>query len=104
MLDSGPCGTIGVCTFFVMDILQSTHRAPASLKTRLGDGPTGQVMLSTNDIEAGFEQNQRFCAAFVDIAAAHDNVWLRGLHPKLRRMLPDRHMVLFVMELFTVNK
>ena len=85
------------------DILQSTHRAPAALKTRLGDGQTDQVMLPTNDIEAAFEQNQRFCAAFVDLAAAYDNVWLRGLHLKRRRMLPDRHMVLFVMELFTVK-
>ena len=51
----------------------------------------------TEDIEARFEQNQNVGVALVDRTAAYDTVWLRGLHLKLLRMLPDRHMVSFVM-------
>ena len=59
------------------------------------------VTLLTDDIEVGFEHNQKVGVALVDLTAAYDTVWLRGLHLKLLRMLPDRHMVSFVMELLT---
>jgi len=36
---------------------------------------------------------------FVDLTAAYDTVWHRGLTCKLLRLLPDRHMVSFIMEL-----
>ena len=36
---------------------------------------------------------------FVDLTAAYDTVWHRGLTCKLLRLLPDRHMVHMVMEL-----
>ena len=35
---------------------------------------------------------------FVDLAAAYDTVWHRGLTCKLLRFLPDRHMVHMIME------
>ena len=36
---------------------------------------------------------------FVDLTAAHDTVWHRGLTCKLLRLLPDKHMVRMIMEL-----
>ena len=62
---------------------------------------TDQVTLLIDYIEAGFEINQKVGVALVDLTAAYDTVWLRGLHLQLLRMLPDRHMVSFVMELLT---
>ena len=66
----------------------------------MGDQQPTRFLL-TDDIEAGFEHNQNVGVALVDLTAAYDTVWLRGLHLKLLRMLPDRHMVSFVMELLT---
>ena len=68
---------------------------------RHGRSTTDQVTLLTDDIGAGFELYQKVGIALVDLTAAYDTVWLRGLHLKLLRMLPDRHMVSFVMELLT---
>ena len=44
----------------------------------------------------------------LDLSAAYDTVWFRGLHLKLLQMIPDRHMVKFIMEMlynrsFTLN-
>ena len=36
---------------------------------------------------------------FVDLTAAYDTVWHRGLFCKLLRLLPDKHMVSMIMEL-----
>ena len=36
---------------------------------------------------------------FVDLRAAYDTVWHRGLSCKLLRLLPDRHMVHLIMEM-----
>jgi len=36
---------------------------------------------------------------FVDLTAAYDTVWHRGLTCKLLRLLPDRHMVHMIMEM-----
>ena len=74
---------------------------PEQAGFRHGRSTTDQVTLLTDDIEAGFEHNQKVGVAHVDLTAAYDTVWLRGLHLKLLRMLPDRHMVSFVMELLT---
>ena len=74
---------------------------PEQAGFRHGRSKTDQVTLLTDDIEAGFELNQKVGVALVDLTAAYGTVWLRGLHLKLLRMLPDRHMVSFVMELLT---
>jgi len=37
---------------------------------------------------------------FVDFTAAYDTVWHRGLTCKLLRLLPDRHMLHMIMEMF----
>ena len=38
-------------------------------------------------------------AVFLDLNAAYDTVWHRGLVCKLLRLLPDRHMISMIMEL-----
>ena len=38
---------------------------------------------------------------FLDLTAAYDTVWHRGLHLKLLRTIPDRHMVRFIMEMLS---
>ena len=38
---------------------------------------------------------------FLDLTAAYDTIWHRGLHLKLLRIIPDRHMVGFIMEMLS---
>ena len=51
-----------------------------------------QVVLLTQNIEDSFEAKKKAGAVFVDLAAAYDTVWHRGLTCKLLRLLPDKHM------------
>ena len=60
-----------------------------------------QVTLLTQDIEDCFEAKETAGAVLVDLTAAYDTVWHRGLTLKLLRMLPDRHMVHFIVELIS---
>ena len=55
-------------------------------------------MLTLN-IEDSFEANKKTVAMFVDLTAAYDTVWHRGLTCKLLRLLPDKHMVWMIIEL-----
>ena len=65
----------------------------------LRPGPTtlDQVAKLTSDIEQAFDGNLKGGAVFVDLTAAYDTVWCRGLILKLLRMLPNR----FISELIT---
>ena len=58
-----------------------------------------QVVLLTQNIKDCFEAKKKAGAEFVDLTAAYDTVWHRGLTCKLLRLLPDRHMVRMIMEL-----
>ena len=58
-----------------------------------------QVVLLTQNVEDSFEAKKKAGAAFVDLTAAYDTVWHRGLTCKLLRLLPDKHMVRIIMEL-----
>ena len=58
-----------------------------------------QVILLTQNIEDSFEAKKKAGAAFVNLTAAYDTVWHRGLTCKLLRLLPDKHMVKMIMEL-----
>ena len=60
---------------------------------------TDQVVLLTQNIEDSFEAKKKAGAVFVDLTAAYDTVWHRGLICKLLRLLPDKHMVKMIMEL-----
>jgi len=58
-----------------------------------GRSAVDQVPLLTQDIEDSFSGKMRAGAVFVDLTAADDTVWPRGLTCKLLRLLHDRHMV-----------
>ena len=58
-----------------------------------------QVTLLTQDIEDSFSAKKKAGAVFVDLTAAYDTVWHRGLTWKLLRFLPARHMVRMIMEM-----
>ena len=66
---------------------------------RHGRSTVDQVTLLTQDIEDSFSAKRKAGAVFVDLTAAYDTVWHRGLTCKLLRLLPDRHMVRMIMEL-----
>ena len=44
-------------------------------------------------------QKKKAGAVFVDLTAAYDTVWHRGLTCKLLRLLPDKHMISMIKEL-----
>ena len=58
-----------------------------------------QVVLLAESIEDSFEAKKKAGAVLVNLAAAYDTVWHRGLICKLLRLLPDKHMVPMIMEL-----
>ena len=58
-----------------------------------------QVVLLTQNIEDSFEAKKKAGAVFINLTAAYDTVWDRGLTCKLLRLLPDKHMVRMIMEL-----
>ena len=66
---------------------------------RLGKSTVDQVVLPTQNIEDSFEAKKKAGAVFIDLTAAYDTVWHRGLTCKLLRLLPDKHMVKMIMEL-----
>ena len=68
---------------------------------RPGRSTLDQVAKLTSDIEQAFDGNLKGGAVFVDLTAAYDTVWCRGLILKLLRMLPNRHMVRFISELIS---
>ena len=66
---------------------------------RRGKSTVDQVVLLTQNIEICFEAKKKAGAVFVNLTAAYDTVWHRGLTCKLLRLLPDKHMVRMIMEL-----
>ena len=63
-----------------------------------GRSAVAQVTLLTHDIKDSLSAKKKAVAVFVDLTAAYDTVWHRGLICKLLRFLPDRHMIHMVME------
>ena len=59
---------------------------------RRGKSAVDQVVLLTQNIEDSFEAKRKAGAVIVDLTAAYDTVWHRGLTCKLLRLLPDKHM------------
>ena len=64
-----------------------------------GRSTLDETVLLTQHIEDSFETKKKAGAVFVDLTAAYDTVWHRGLSCKLLRLLPDKHMVQMIMEL-----
>ena len=58
-----------------------------------------QTVLLTQNIGDLFEAKKKVGAVFVDLTAAYDTVWHRGLTCKLLTLLPNKHMVRMIMEL-----
>ena len=65
---------------------------------RRGRSAVDQVTLLTQD---SFQNNEKAGVVFLDLTAAYDTVWHRGLHLKLLRIIPDRHIVDFIMEMLS---
>jgi len=57
-----------------------------------------QVTLLTQDIEDSLSATKKAGAVFVDLTAAYE--WHRGLAWKQLRLLPDRHMVHMIMDMY----
>ena len=66
---------------------------------RRGKSTVDQVVLLTQNIEDSFEAKKKAGPVFINLTAAYDTVWHRGLTCKLLRLLPDKHMVRMIMEL-----
>ena len=66
---------------------------------RRGKSIVDQAVLLTQNIEDSFEAKKKAGAVFIDLTAAYDTVWHRGLTCKLLRLLPDKNMVKMIMEL-----
>ena len=66
---------------------------------RHGRSAIDLVTLLTQDIEDSFSTKKKAGAVFVDLTAAYDTVWHRGLTCKLLLYLPGRHMVHMIMEM-----
>ena len=60
-----------------------------------------QVTLLTRDIEDCFEAKETAGADLVDLTAAYNIMWHRRLTLKLLRMLTDRHIVQFIVEMIS---
>ena len=74
-----------------------------SLESRLGSDGEGQpwirlfCSLKTRGIRLRLQKNVG--AVFVDLTAAYDTVWHRGLTCKLLRILPDKYMIRIIVKL-----
>ena len=68
---------------------------------RRGKSTTDQVTLLTQDIESAFQAGDKAGITLLDLTAAYDTIWLRGLHLKLLQTIPDRHLVGFIMEMLS---
>ena len=66
---------------------------------RHGKSTVDQIVLLTQNIEESFEAKKKAGAVFVNLTAAHNTVWHRGLTCKLLRLLLDKHMIRMIMEL-----
>ena len=60
-----------------------------------------QETLLTQDIEDTFQHKEKGGVVFLDLTGAYYTMWHRGLHRKLLRTIPDRHMVGFIMEMLS---
>ena len=64
---------------------------------RKGRSTTDQIACLVNDIEAAFQRKEKFGVVYIDLTAAYDTVWHRGLYLKLLQTIPDVKLVKFIM-------
>ena len=58
-----------------------------------------QVLNLTQDIEDSFQNKLKTGAIFVDLTAAYDTIWHRGLALKLHQCIPSKHLIKMILEL-----
>ena len=58
-----------------------------------GESTVDQVALLIEEIEAAFEENKKAGLLLIDLTAAYDMVWQRGLTRKLLQCIPSKGMV-----------
>ena len=66
---------------------------------RRGKSTVDQTVLLTQNIENSLEAKKMAGAVFIDLIAAYDIVWHRGLTCKFLRLLPDKDTVQMISEL-----
>ena len=64
-----------------------------------GRSTVDQTVLLTQNIENSFEAKKKAGAMFIDLTAACDPVWHRGLTCKLLGLLPNKYVVQMIIEL-----
>ena len=79
----------------IIDSLPSREQAGF----RHGRSTVHQIVLLAQNIEDYFEAKKKAGAVFVDLTAAYDPFWHRGLTCKLLRLLRDKNMVRMILEL-----
>ena len=68
---------------------------------REGRSTTDQVTLLTEDIEAGFQCKEKCGVVLIALSAAYDTVWHRGLNLKFLKVIPDKSLVNFIMNMIS---
>ena len=66
---------------------------------RHGSSTVDEFTLITQKIEDSYSAKKKAGAAFIHLTASYDTIWHHGLTCKLLYLLPDRHMILLIMEL-----
>ena len=64
---------------------------------RKGRSTTDQIVRLVHDIETAFQRKEKFGAVLIDLTAAYDTVWHRGLYLKLLKLIPDVKLVRFIL-------
>ena len=80
----------------INDIVEA-HLPHEQAGFRRGRSTTDQIVRLTHDIEAAFQRKEKFGVVYIDLTAAYDTVWHRGLYLKLLQLIPDVRLVRFIM-------
>ena len=71
---------------------------------RTNRGTLDQVALLPENIEFAFSKNMKAGTVLVDLSAAYDTVWHRGLTLKLLQIIPSKDMVRMIMSVITQRR
>ena len=68
---------------------------------RQGRSTVQQILKLTCEIEKSFENGYKAGAIIVNLTAAYNTVWLQGLALQILCIIPDRHLVRFIMNILS---
>ena len=80
----------------INDIVE-THLPHSQAGFRRGRSTIDQISRLVHDIETAFQRKEKFGVVYIDLTAAYDTVWHRGLYLKLLQCIPDVKLVKFMM-------